>query len=105
MNNRFPKSSSGAGCSKRRTLPARDPVQVLIERIEEVMSDPDTIAARPRRLDFIVQTEPICKITRSPERIKRSPGRIEIECPGQIEKIECQSVRAPRAGAPVPTLA
>jgi hypothetical protein len=45
MNNRFPKSSSGAGRSKRRTLPARDPVQVLIERIEEVMSDPDTIAA------------------------------------------------------------
>jgi hypothetical protein len=57
---------------RRRDHADLDFLQILTERIDEVLSDPATIAAQPKRLDFIVQRDPIRKIT-------RSPGRVEIE--------------------------
>lgn len=53
----------------RRDRPDTDILRILTERIDEVLSDPDTITAQPKRLDFIVQRNPIRKITRSPDRI------------------------------------
>jgi hypothetical protein len=57
---------------RHRDLPNPDLVQILAERVEEVLSDPDTFAGEPKRLDFVVQGNAIRKTT-------RLPGRVEIE--------------------------
>ncbi len=71
---RSPKSSPGRRSQRTRTKKLDGPAQVLIDRVNEVMDDPQS-ASQPR-LEWIVQSGPEIEKTADGKRLRVSTSKM-----------------------------